>query len=62
MSFAPCYVGDESLMTSLWRTLTTPGITVVLNFGEVQTAQGRTRQVWVHDLRETISRMRASVT
>jgi 1-acyl-sn-glycerol-3-phosphate acyltransferase len=62
MSFAPCYVGDESLMTSLWRTLTTPGITVVLNFGEVQTAQGRTRQVWAHDLRETITRMRASVT
>ena len=57
-SFAPCYVGDESLLTSLWRTLITPGITVVLNFGELQTAQGRSRQVWAHDLRETISRMR----
>lgn len=62
MSLAPCYIGDDTLLGSLWRTLTTPGITVVLNFGELQTAQGRTRQVWAHDLRETISRMRASVT
>lgn len=57
-SFAPCYVGDDTLVASLWRTLCTPGITVVLHFGEPQTAQGRTRQAWAHDLRETISEMR----
>ena len=57
-SFAPCYVGDDTLVASLWRTLCTPGITVVLQFGEPQTAQGRTRQAWAHDLRHTIIEMR----
>ncbi len=58
MSLAPCYVGDDTLLASVWRTLCTPGITVVLNFGELQTAQGRSRQVWAADLRQTISGMR----
>ena len=58
ISLAPCYVGEESLLTSLWRTLCTPGISVVLQFGEPQWAQGRSRQVWAHDLRQTISSMR----
>jgi hypothetical protein len=38
--------------------LCTPGITVVLNFGGLHTAQGRSRQVWAADLRQTISSMR----
>lgn len=58
MSLAPCYIGDDTLLVSLWRTLITPGITVVLQFGELQTAQGRTRQAWAHDLRNTITQMR----
>lgn len=58
MSLAPCYIGDDTLLASVWRTLCTPGITVVLNFGAPQTAQGRTRQVWAHDLRHTIMQMR----
>lgn len=58
MSLAPCYIGDDTLLVSVWRTLITPGITVVLNFGELHTAQGRSRQVWAADLRQTITQMR----
>ena len=43
-SLAPCYIDDDTLIGSLWRTLCTPGIAVVITFGEVQTAQGRNRR------------------
>ena len=60
-SLAPCYIDDDTLIGSLWRTLCTPGIAVVITFGEVQTAQGRSRRAWAADVREAIVGMRAAV-
>ena len=39
-SLAPCYIGDDTLVGSLWRTLTGPPITAVVTFGEPQHGAG----------------------
>ncbi len=59
-SLAPCYIGDDTLIGSLWRTFTTPGITAVVTYGVPQHAGGRNRRAWAHDLREAIGNLRAS--
>ena len=57
-SFAPCYIGDDTLLGSLWRTLSAPKIMAVVHFGALQQADGRNRRVWAHDLREEVIRLR----
>ena len=58
LSFAPCYIGDDTLIGSMWRTLKAPGITAVVHFGALQQADGRDRRTWAHDLREEVIRLR----
>ncbi len=53
-SFAPCYIGDDTLIGSIWRTLKAQRIEAILHFGEPQVAQGRDRRAWAHDLRQDI--------
>lgn len=53
-SLAPCYIDDDSLLDSVWRTLRAPGLRASVQFGEVQTADGRDRRAWAADLRHTI--------
>ena len=53
-SDAPNYVGDDSLVSSIWRTLTAPGLTAVLVFGEPQQRDGRDRRAWGADLRNSV--------
>ena len=57
-SFAPCYIGDDTLIGSMWRTLSAPAIVAVVHFGEPQVANGRDRRAWAHDLREDIIGLR----
>ena len=57
-SFAPCYIGDDTLIGSIWRTLTSPRIIAVVHFGEPQSAKGRDRRAWAHDLRQDITQLR----
>ena len=57
-SFAPCYINDDTLMESVWRTLVTPGITVVITFGELQLAQGRDRRAWSKALQQAVAELR----
>jgi len=59
LSFAPCYVGDDTLLQSLWRTLTTPNLEAVVSFGLPQTANGRDRRTWATDLRAAVVELRA---
>jgi 1-acyl-sn-glycerol-3-phosphate acyltransferase len=56
-SFAPCYINDDTLVGSLWRTLTAPPLLALVRYGEPQRAQGRSRRDWAHDLRETIGQL-----
>ena len=57
-SLVPCYIGDDTLVQSLWRTACTDRLQAVVHFGESQTARGRDRRGWAEDLRETIVAMR----
>lgn len=57
-STAASYVGDETLVGSLWRTLTAPPLVAVVAFGQSQYAQGRGRREWAADLREAVSDLR----
>jgi 1-acyl-sn-glycerol-3-phosphate acyltransferase len=54
-SFAPCFVGEDTLMQSVWRTLNAQSITVTVQFGAAQNAESRDRRTWANDLRTTIS-------
>lgn len=58
ISLAPAYVGDDSLLGSIWRTLTSPGIAAVVCFGEPQQAAGRDRRSWAQALRSEIESLR----
>ena len=57
-SFAPCYIGDDTLLGSIWRTLKAPKIIAVVHFGELQQAQGRDRRAWAHDLHQSVAQLR----
>lgn len=59
-SLAPCYMGDETLLASVWRTLATPGIAVHVHFGEIQAPEGRDRRAWAADLHAAIAKLRQS--
>jgi 1-acyl-sn-glycerol-3-phosphate acyltransferase len=58
ISLAPGYIGDDTLVASLWRTLTAPPLAAVVVFGEPQQAEGRDRRAWAADLRECVIRLR----
>lgn len=57
-SLAPCYINDDTLMGSIWRTLRAPPLCAVLIFGEPQAAEGRDRRVWAADLRGAVDALR----
>ena len=57
-SFAPCYIGDDTLIGSMWRTLKASRIEAVVHFGELQAANGRDRRAWAQGLRQDIIRLR----
>ena len=57
-SFAPCYIHEDTLQSSVWRTLKTPGIAVKITFGELQWAEGRTRREWAAAVKAEIEAMR----
>jgi 1-acyl-sn-glycerol-3-phosphate acyltransferase len=52
------YIGDESLVGSIWRTLCAPNQRAVVAFGQPQRADGRERRKWAQDLRSEILAMR----
>jgi 1-acyl-sn-glycerol-3-phosphate acyltransferase len=57
-SLAPCYIGDDTLVGSIWRTLTRGPITVVLHFGVPQMCAGRGRRAWASDLQVAVDHLR----
>jgi 1-acyl-sn-glycerol-3-phosphate acyltransferase len=60
-STAPAYVGDTTLLQSVWRTLTAPPLAVVVTVGEPQTADGRDRRSWTAALRTEVERLRTTL-
>lgn len=59
-SGVPCYVGEDALWQSVWRTLCAPPLVAVVHWGTAQTAQGRQRRPWAHDLHRTVVALKAS--
>lgn len=55
---APIYVGDDTLLASLWRTLSAPAIEARVCYGEPERAQGRDRRAWASDLRQRVLELR----
>lgn len=45
-SQAPSYVGDDSLLGSMWRTACAPPIVAVVHYGTPQQSQGLDRRAW----------------
>lgn len=59
-SHAPSYIGDETLLGSIWRTLCAPPIVAVVHYGKTERAEGRDRRAWSQELRNTIDSLRQS--
>jgi 1-acyl-sn-glycerol-3-phosphate acyltransferase len=59
LSLAPCYHAHDTLLSSMWRTLSAPPLLAQVRYGVTQRAQGRNRREWAHDLRESIADLRA---
>lgn len=57
-SDAPSFVGDESFLGSVWRTLKAPGITAVVHFGAPERALGRDRRAWSQALHAAVDALR----
>ena len=58
-SNAASYVGDESLVGSIWRTLRARNLAVTLAFGHPQYADGRGRRAWAQQLRSEVVALRS---
>lgn len=57
-SLAPCYIGDDSLLDTAWRTARSKGLVVRVTYGTPQTSQGRDRRAWADALRDEVIRLR----
>jgi 1-acyl-sn-glycerol-3-phosphate acyltransferase len=57
-SYAPCYHGQDTLLSSLWRTLSAPPLLAQVRYGEPQMALGRNRRVWAQDLQAAVVDLR----
>jgi 1-acyl-sn-glycerol-3-phosphate acyltransferase len=57
-STLPLYLGDDSLLSSVWRTVNGRPFDAVVIFGEPDWPQGRDRRAWAQHLREEVARLR----
>jgi len=53
-SQAVSFVGDESLVASVWRTVCAQGLQVRLAWGQPEAAAGRDRRAWAKDLQQQV--------
>ncbi len=52
---APAYIGDDSLLTSVWRTVSAAPLVAHVRFGQPERANGKTRREWAASLQQTVS-------
>ncbi len=60
--FSPCYVDEDTLVGSVWRTLGGPPLVAVVNFGAPETCDGRDRRAWAADLHTRVQALRSSAS
>ena len=61
LHFAPSFVGDETLLGSLWRTLSAANLGADVLYGTAEHAQGRDRRTWAQDLHAQVQALRTSL-
>ena len=52
---APTYIGDTTLLASMWATLRATGVRAVVVHGQAQWAEGRERRLWAQAVRAEIA-------
>ena len=57
-SLTPCYIGDDTLVGSVWRTVSGPPVTAIVSYGEPQLSMGRDRRTWARDLHASVKDLR----
>ena len=57
-SLTPAYIGEDSLLDSLWRTVSGAPLIALVDFGVPQYADGRDRRRWAQDLRAAVDALR----
>lgn len=57
-SYAPRYIGDDNLLTSVWNTLKAPPLLAIVRFGEPQDSFGRDRRGWAKSLHADVQALR----
>ncbi len=56
--FTPCYVDEDTLVGSVWRTLSGPPLVAVVRFGTPERSNGRDRRAWAADLHDRVQALR----
>ncbi|MDD5478300.1 lysophospholipid acyltransferase family protein [Rhodoferax sp.] len=57
LSLAACYIDHDTLLQSLWRTLTAPALRVKVNFGQPELPMGRPRQHLAKALHDQVEQL-----
>jgi 1-acyl-sn-glycerol-3-phosphate acyltransferase len=57
ISDAPLFIGDTTLLSSIWTTLRSDGVLAVVQHGEPEHALGRDRRAWARDLQVGVQRL-----
>lgn len=56
-SDAPLFIGDTTLVASVWRTLCADGVQAVVRYGTPARAEGRDRRAWAQGLQASVAAM-----
>jgi len=60
VSLAPTYIGEETLLTSVWRTLCAPPLQVIVRYGQPQSGEGLERRAWAEHLQQQVVQLYVS--
>jgi len=55
---APLYIGDDTLVGSLWRVVAGRPFAAHVHYGELQRAEGRDRRAWAQALQAAVDELR----
>jgi 1-acyl-sn-glycerol-3-phosphate acyltransferase len=56
-SDAPLFIGETTLLESVWRTLCATGVQAVVRYGTPQHAEGRDRRAWAQALQGRVAEL-----
>ena len=62
ISMAARYIDDDTLLGSVWSTLNARDLKAVVNFGDLQTSNGRDRRQWAASLQQDVLALKTACT